>query len=312
MNTPCLICGGTSQALLCNKGGFDLFRCATCGLVKVDPPPSQAQLDRYYKETYNQYRYSFNVPLADPHRRKTHNLKVVERFCAPATLLDVGCAYGHFIQNAKVNGWKVQGVEPLNDARILTQSRFRLPVFESLAAAPGGNYNVATLWHVIEHIATPKEFIREVGTKLVDGGILALATPNIESLSAKATGKSWGWLSPPDHLVLYSRTTLPRLLEECGFEILHVETGRGPAKNILLLLIQGVVFRLGLFNRMKQSVQKAAYEFQSARSMAGRINVFFVTEKITEALTFILAPFLAILWKMGLGDEVLVVARKKK
>ncbi len=311
VSNPCMICKGTERTHLCSKNGFDLYRCSTCGLVRVDPLPAQEEIDRYYTEAYNQYRYSFNKPLADPARRRSHNLTVLERFCVPSTLLDVGSAYGHFMQNAKSNGWKAQGVEPLNEARILTQSRFRLPVFASLKDAPSNSFNAATMWHVIEHIPQPMDFLQDVRSKLRDGGILALATPNIDSLSAKATGTSWGWLSPPDHLVLYSRSTLPRLLEQCGFDVLHVETGRGPAKNILLLMLQAIVFRLGLFNTMKQSVQKAAYEYQSARTLGDKINVFVVTEKLTEGLTFLLSPLLALLWKAGLGDEVLVVARKR-
>ena len=312
MSAPCPLCHAATQTFLCAKNGFDLFRCTSCGLVRVDPPPTQEQLDRYYKEGYDQYRYSFHVPLADPKRRKTHNLKVLERFCRPSTLLDVGCAYGHFMQNAKLNGWKAHGVEPLNDARILTQSRFRLPVFTSLSEAPARAYKAATLWHVIEHLAAPEDFLRDVRTKLVDDGVLALATPNVDSLTAKATGKSWSWLSPPDHLMLYSPATLPRLLEQCGFEVLYIETGRGPAKNILLLMLQALAFRLGLFQTMKQSVQRAAREIQHSRTILGRLNLFYSIDRLTEVLTFILTPLLAVLWKAGLGDEVLAIARKTK
>ncbi len=307
-----MICKGTARSHLCTKNGFDLYRCSTCGLVRVDPLPEQAEIDRYYKEAYNQYRFSFNQPLADPARRKSHNLAVLERFCTPSSLLDVGSAYGHFMQNAKSNGWNVQGVEPLNEARILTQSRFRLPVFPSLHDAPGNTYAAATLWHVIEHVPQPGEFLREVGAKLRKDGILALATPNIESLSAKATGTSWGWLSPPDHIILYSPATLRLLLEQNGFEVLHMETGRGPNKNILLLMLQGAAFRLGLFNRIKHNVQRAVREYQSSEGIGGRLNLFYLVDKVTEAGTFLLTPLLALLWKFGLGDEVLIVARRKE
>jgi 2-polyprenyl-3-methyl-5-hydroxy-6-metoxy-1,4-benzoquinol methylase len=283
----------------------------SCGLVRVDPFPTKEQLDRYYRQVYNQYRYSFNVPLSDPSRRKLRYLKAVEKFHPRGRLLDVGCAYGHFLENARFNGWRVEGVEPLNDARILAQSRFRLTVHETIDSAPTGVFDAVTLWHVIEHLPAPQETLRSLHARLVRGGILALATPNIESLSAHITGASWGWLSPPDHVILYSRRTLALLLEQSGFEVLHIETARGPARNILLLCLQGIAYRLGLFRQMKASVQKAVYEYQSKRTLRSRLSLFLFAEKLTEGLTFLLTPLIALLWKMGLGDEVLIVARKR-
>ena len=148
-------------------------------------------------------------------------------------------------------------------------------------------------------------------TRLVNGGVLALATPNMESLSARITGASWGWLSPPDHVILYARSTLAALLEQAGFEVLYTETGRGPARNLLLMILQGIAYRLGLFRKIKKSVQEAVYQYQSTRTLRSRLNLFYITEKVTEGLTFVLTPLIALLWKMGLGDEVLIVARKK-
>jgi SAM-dependent methyltransferase len=311
MTTPCLLCEATERVLVTRKGEYEYYRCLSCGLVRVDPFPTREQLDRYYRQVYNQYRYSFDVPLSNPSRKKLRYLKVLEMFRRRGRLLDVGCAYGHFLENARLNGWRVEGVEPLNDARILAQSRFRLTVHEKIDLAPTGVFDAVTMWHVIEHLPAPQEALRAIHTRLVSGGMLALATPNIESLSAYITGASWGWLSPPDHVILYSRRTLARLLEQSGFEVLHCETGRGPARNILLLCLQGIAFRIGLFRQMKASVQKAVYEFQSKRTLRSRLSPFFIAEKVTGALTFLLTPVIALLWKMGLGDEVLIVARKK-
>ena len=312
MTTPCIVCGATTHELYCRKNEYDFFRCTSCGLVRVDPPPSQAQLDRYYTEGYNQYRFSFERPLADPAKRKMHGLAVIERLARPGRLLDVGCAYGHFLENARRHGWRVEGVEPLSDARILAESRFRLHIHDHIAKAPSEMFDVATMWHVIEHLPSPVGFLHEVRDRIAPGGLLALATPNVKSLSARATGASWGWLSPPDHVVLYSRTTLPRLLEQNGFEVLHVETGRGPARNILLLLLQGLAYRLGVFGTMRSSVLRAARDYQTSHNPVRRFNLFVVAERITGALTWLLSPLLLLLWKAGLGDEVLVVARKRR
>jgi SAM-dependent methyltransferase len=296
---------------VCRKNDFTIVRCDSCGLVRVEPPPTQEQLAWYYREAYNQYRFSFDAPLDEPAHRRMRYLRILERFRKKGRLLDVGSAYGHFMENARRFGWRVEGVEPLSDARILAASRFRLTVHESIDAVPTGSVDAATLWHVIEHITTPREFLGRVAARLAPGGILALATPNIASLSARVTGESWSWLSPPDHVVLYSPVTLRRLLEEAGFEVLHLETHRGPAKNILLLLLQGAAYRLGLFGALKTRVHHAVREYHSSGGTRGRFSVFYLADRITEGLAFLLTPLIALVWRLGWGDEVLVVARKQ-
>jgi SAM-dependent methyltransferase len=311
MSTPCLLCGETASERITTKGDYTYCRCTGCGLVRVDPFPTKEQLDRYYSQAYNQYRYSFATPIADVSRKKLRYLKTVERFHARSRLLDVGCAYGHFLDNARFHGWRVEGVEPLNDARILARSRFGLTVHDSIEQVPAESFDAVTLWHVIEHVTTPHDVLRSVHQRLVRGGVLGIATPNIESLSARLTGASWAWLSPPDHVILYSPRTLAQLLEQSGFEVLYRETGRGPARNILLLALQGIAHRLGMFRQMKASVEKAVYAYQTKRTLRSRFSIFRITEVVTEGLTFVLTPLIALLWKMGLGDEVLIVARKK-
>ena len=310
MSSPCLLCGGRSQEFVTRKRDYEYYRCLSCGLVRLDPMPTKEQLDRYYSQTYNQYRFSFDDPLSEPLRRKPRYLRIVERFRPRGRILDIGCAYGHFLESARLHGWRVEGVEPLNDARSVARSRFRLTVHETIDDAPAGVFDVVTLWHVIEHLPDPQGMLRSARTRLMDGGVLAMVTPNMESLAARITGASWGWLSPPDHVMLYSPSTLTMLVKQAGFEVLYAETMRGAARNLLLMTLQGIVYRLGLFDQMKNSVQQAVSRHQSSRTFRSRLNIFYLAEKVTEGMTFLLTPLIALLYKMGLGDEVVIVARK--
>ena len=312
MKDPCIICRSTEHRFVCRKNGFDLVRCNSCGLVSVSPLPAKKELEDYYKEGYNQFLYSFTSPLTKPAARKTKELKIVERHANGRRLLDVGSAHGHFMENARRHGWNVTGVEPQDEARTLAKSRFPHHVHQDLSAVSEATFDAATLWHVIEHIANPLEFLSSIGAKLSPDSIIAIATPNVDSLVAKATGKSWGWLSPPDHLYLYSPRTLPRLLELAGFEVLEICTRRGQSRNFLFLMLQAITYRLGLFASVKSSVRIAAGKAQSSKSVTGKLSIFYIVERITGLFSLLLTPGLLVLWRMGLGDEVLAVGRKKK
>ena len=88
------------------------------------------------------------------------------------------------------------------------------------------------MWHVLEHVRNPKDQLTRLAALLKPGGILGLRVPNIDSFGARVAGQWWPWMCPPAHLWFFSPTTLPRLLQACGFEVNEVTTLRGDGNNL--------------------------------------------------------------------------------
>jgi hypothetical protein len=51
------------------------------------------------------------------------------------------------------------------------------------------------------------------------GGIVALSTPSISGLPARLLGRRFPMVNPPEHLTLFSKRGLWRLLDEAGLEV---------------------------------------------------------------------------------------------
>jgi Methyltransferase domain len=71
---------------------------------------------------------------------------------------------------------------------------------------------------VIEHLHDPAGDLRRIYGLLRPGGLMWIATPNLEALGLRRFGRDWLGLDPPRHLVLFTRASLERLLRETGFE----------------------------------------------------------------------------------------------
>src|SRR6202007_1451375 len=91
------------------------------GLVFVGAVPSREQLIAMYDVSYyedgGQPGYA---GYAEAEQRKRHHdptlLDQIEALGQRGDLLEIGCAYGYFLDEARRRGWRVRGVEPSEHA----------------------------------------------------------------------------------------------------------------------------------------------------------------------------------------------------
>jgi SAM-dependent methyltransferase len=226
---PCAICSSDSPSLLFLKFGYRIVRCRRCSLVYLDHRPSRAEISSFYSSGYfngDEDRKGYADYMADEEplrlsfRRK---LEKLERIRRPGTLLDVGCATGFFLDEARARGWAVFGQEVSEYAAGIARQKLGDVVFtgyvESIAL-PEATVDVVTMWDVIEHLEEPAQVLRRLRRLLKDDGLLVLCTGNVDSWLARLQGHRSRIYNPPQHLFFYSPSTLRKLLVEAGFRVL--------------------------------------------------------------------------------------------
>src|SRR5438045_3277427 len=70
--------------------------------------------------------------------------------------------------------------------------------FTELPAEPG-SLDAVVLWDVIEHLPNPRETLEAAGAWLRPGGVVAISTGDVDSLSARLHGRDWSLMTPPWH-----------------------------------------------------------------------------------------------------------------
>jgi 2-polyprenyl-3-methyl-5-hydroxy-6-metoxy-1,4-benzoquinol methylase len=226
----CESCGSLEADTVYDAEGYQVARCRACGLVFVRNPPTEESLPRFYDREYweDPERPGYGgYGEAEP--RKRHHfrglLRSLERLAAPpGDLLEVGSAYGYFLAEARLRGWRVQGVEPSAHAAAEARDRLGLAVhrgrLEDLPDAPS-SVDVVTMWDVIEHLPRPLRTLRAAAARLRPGGVLAVSTGDVASLSARLHGRNWSLLTPPWHLFYFSRRTLAAMVQRAGLEVVR-------------------------------------------------------------------------------------------
>src|ERR1019366_8042538 len=78
-------------------------------------------------------------------------------------------------------------------------------------------YDVCVIADVIEHVTDPREFLRQVYEVLRPGGIVIVATPSLDSWSARLMRTKWMEFKT-EHLHYFTQETLHSLMFQTGLE----------------------------------------------------------------------------------------------
>jgi SAM-dependent methyltransferase len=206
------------------KGEYTIDRCENCGLVFLNPMPTEKYLTSLYPDTYYAYQdfYGKRPSLIKKIYRnflvkiKTHDPK----FATPGRILDIGCGSGQFLYKMKQNGWEVYGVEVSASAANLGNELEQLNIHVgdlTTTKYESGYFDYIRLNHSFEHIGNPHEVLDEINRIIKPNGKLFIGVPNIDSFNAKLFKQYWWYLCPPVHTFNYSVSTLSQMLDKHGF-----------------------------------------------------------------------------------------------
>lgn len=130
-------------------------------------------------------------------------------------VVDVGCGTGGFIDLAALDSKSIAGVEPQKYVQG-ELSTLGYTMYHLTSDLPKGSFDVATMFHTLEHITEPIEVLKQVKESLRPGGLLIVEVPHARDalFSIKAFQDFTLW---SEHLILHTKESLRSFLEEAGF-----------------------------------------------------------------------------------------------
>ena len=204
------------NATLEKYGKYERFGCPACELEFWEPremPDAQ-----WYEQMYGG-RDAEMLPLEPGH--KYFLADPLAR--GSGALLDIGCGTGNFLAAAHDAGYRVTGLELDRNAAGFAKQLLDLDILPLnftgfVERHPEAKFDVVTFFEVLEHQATPAEFLQRVRVCLRSGGLIALSVPNRER-----------WLTgpdvldyPPNHFLRWNVGALKKFLGGQGFEVLSI------------------------------------------------------------------------------------------
>lgn len=206
---------------------FYLVSCTTCGFVMTSPRPTDERLGNYYlSEKYISHTNKAasvidKVYLLARNYTLQWKLNLVNAATSPRQkkILDYGCGTGEFLKKCKDDQWQVSGVEPSPSARQQSSLLTGAVIAEKIQELQEKDFNVITLWHVLEHVSDPNAIIHEIKQKLTKDGTIFIAVPNYRSWDGSHYKEFWAGYDVPRHLWHFSQQTMKALLEKNSLKL---------------------------------------------------------------------------------------------
>ena len=223
--TPCPVCGSSQMIPLFTRNAYTLVKCQTCDLVHVNPMPTDDAIRAHYQEPeyYQGNEAQGYLDYADMRKALQpyfqRRLDTLARHFKPGGhLLDFGCAAGYFLEMAHSRGWRIAGVELSQDMAATASKQLGIVVANSLNDVSKHDFDVITLWEVVEHLPRPVSELSHLYQFIRPGGALMLSTPNTNHWQAVREPDQWESFRPPAHLMYFTPATLRNVLQRAGFE----------------------------------------------------------------------------------------------
>ena len=236
LRSQCPVCDSNRLHYSFSHQSHRVMRCENCALMFLNPQPSDRELSEIYTAEY------FLGHDTEEGRRDSSELKraTARQYLAELTryngapsgqhsrLIEVGCGEGDFLCEAEAAGYDVLGVEYAPAACATANKRLKRGRVEQgeLADAklPDSHFDACVLNDVIEHVRDPLAFLREIRRILRPGGALFIATPCLDSWSARFMKERWmEW--KPEHLSYFNKANIQTALLKAGFEDVIVQPG---------------------------------------------------------------------------------------
>ncbi|MBL9091925.1 MAG: class I SAM-dependent methyltransferase [Planctomycetaceae bacterium] len=251
---------------------FQVRRCTQCGHHYTVPVLGPREIGAYYAEEYYGAKNKRFNPVMEAlvgwfrggRARMLTRLAGEPGRAGVGKVLDVGCGRGLTLATLRTLGWRTQGCE-----YSATSSRYAREVLELDVVCDGfdparyadGEFEAVSFWHVLEHMADPRQTLETCARIVKPGGVLAIAVPNFESYQAQAARYGWFHLDMPRHYSHFSASWLRKRFAELGFEV--VSEFHGSAEQNPYGWIQSLENRWGLRRNLLYDVLRS----ESARTV---------------------------------------------
>lgn len=303
----CKVCHNADPQLFklaYQKPDLEVVECEKCSFVFI-PPYYRKQLtyEQYKDESVlNQIRAGNDWVKIQRHKLR---FKLIKKYKPKGKLFDLGVGWGHFLYTGKLLGYETSGIEISEMPYTYAKEDLKLNVqhvdfFDYPEEKE--QYDLITMWDVLEHIDDCDRVIDKCANILKDEGVIVIQVPQIDSYFAKKYKEKWKMMGL-DHVNYFSKKTITNLLEQYGLQVKTIKSSL-EIKLFIMYVLYPKIQKLKAKKKKKAEVSSSGrqeYYNKAVDKPKWMLKVMIFAHNILYNM----------LSALNIGEEMIVVAQKK-
>lgn len=266
----CPFCRSAGKAEYQRPDKLEVHRCFTCGAFFVSPAPHESVLSQFYMNYFSRHmdpigendKYILQSDPLDDFRA----MQIVSLLNPRGKkLLDIGFGKGDALVRFNKLGANVEGIEIDEDAirfakeelGIGNVGNFRLDQLET-----SKRYDIILMHDLVEHPLDPLSILTEARSRLNEGGLLSIWTPNASFVHSEK--EPYLFRVDLEHLQFLTFKTCTHLAHSLDLQLIHLESVGFP-------LVERIK-RLSALDR-NAALPKAAQKNKKRNFITGGVNI---------------------------------------
>ncbi|HAN00663.1 MAG TPA: class I SAM-dependent methyltransferase [Marinilabiliales bacterium] len=258
----CTICTHPGTKPKYNLPYSILFECGHCKTQFLSPQPTEHRLTEIYSRDYytswGVNNQGFDLVRKMKYQTATSYLKKIKKIKPEGKLLDIGCAFGFFLEAARDEGFEPFGIEFSKFSsdyakKNISNDHVHCGTIEN-SPFPNQYFDVITMFDLIEHTRQPIVTFQTSVARLKQDGLIVITTPDTGSWSNKLLGKKWLHYKE-EHLFYFNRKSLNVIAAKAGLQIVHTESCK-KTFNLNYVFTQFAIYKLPVISRMFKGLAK--------------------------------------------------------
>jgi len=206
---------------------YTYLRCNECLTVFLRNPPVDRLHEIYPKNYYSagsDFNNSFLYRIKDLLEKRMFRKMLRNVPGDSISALDVGGGYGWMLNTVREAEPRVRETFALDfDESSRQKAEEAGHVFYAQRAeefTSERKYDFILMLNIIEHVTDPLRVMKAISKTLSPGGAVLIKTPNVDTLDRYIFQRhNWGGFHCPRHFVLFNKSNLTQLINQCGLEM---------------------------------------------------------------------------------------------
>ena len=194
MKKSCLLCNynkfETISSKIRDSNSHKIIKCKKCSHVQIFPVPTINEDKEFYDKNLQDKNINYFGGIKE-HRKKSledtvRRINMIKKHVKKSDkILEIGSGHGFFIEALDQEGYNITGIEISKEKRRLAKKITKAKILDVDINQEIPNlekFNVIILFHVLEHIINPIEFLKKLKTMLSKNGKIIIEVPNSDDL----------------------------------------------------------------------------------------------------------------------------------